>query len=405
MSARKPRRRRNGEGNIYQRPSGRWQGSLTVGTDGKGRQLRKYVSGATEQEVIAKLATLRLQHYNGTLPAEEMPLEALLLRWLDQKEGEVKPRTLESYTYHAHKHLIPFLGRNRLTRLSPLQLQAHFARIGKDHGPRTSNLARAVLNMALKQAVGWGLLIRNPLDGVAPIRIQERELKLWTPAQMEIFLRVASEHRYYALFYLAISTGLRSGELLGLQWPDISGTKLTVRRSVSTRSGGPVYSTPKTRSGQRAVSLGEDTLSVLSAHRKRQAELRAEKGARWEETGHVFTAQNGKVLYASNIAKISHRLQREARNRYRRYLKRTMEGEALRQELERLRNEESFPRLRFHDFRHLNVSIRRRLGQDAKVIADQVGHTDPSFTLRRYTHLFEDDREAAVVDLREHLRN
>ena len=176
------------------------------------------------------------------------------------------------------------------------------------------------------------------------------------------FLAVARPHRLYALFYTAIDTGLRHGELLALRWNDVQSDR---RKATASK-------TPK---GKRVVSLTPATRDVLDLHRERQAAEFSELGEEHGEDGLVFTSEVGTKLDQRNVTRLRHRLEAAA----------------------------SVPRATMHDLRHLNVSLRRNQKHDAKLIADQIGHADPAFTVRLYTHLFEEERQAAGIDLREAL--
>jgi integrase len=243
-------------------------------------------------------------------------------------------------------------------------------------GVRTANICRTVLYSALKQAIRWQLVMVNPVEAVDPLKETSREMTLWAPHEVVRFLEVAASHRLYALFYLVILTGLRRGEALGLCWQDVHGDNLMVRRSLTLVDGKPVLSPPKTAKGIRRVALSSDALSVLDEHRARQQALRefvgeAWGGSRWHDFDLVFTSELGTAIHPRNLERSWYVLQEKA----------------------------GVPRVRLHDLRHLNVSLRRKQGQDAKLIADQVGHTNPAFTMRLYTHLFDDDRRGAALSM------
>jgi integrase len=144
-----------------------------------------------------------------------------------------------------------------------------------------------------------------------------------------------------------------------------------VQRSVSWSEGQLIVSTPKTERGKRKVTLDRATLAVLEQHRKQQEAERNKAGEKYHSRGIVFCNRHGGYTKPRKLSQRWHELQIAA----------------------------NVARFRFHDLRHLNISLRRKLGQDAKLIADQVGHADPAFTIRQYTHLFEDDRSNAAVNL------
>ena len=189
-------------------------------------------------------------------------------------------------------------------------------------------------------------------------------------------MAAAKDHRLYALFYLAITSGLRSGELLGLKWEDLGNDAVRVRRSLKKEKGQLVLSSPKTERSQRRVTLAADTLAVLAAHREQQAAEIAYLGDAWEHPDHMFVSELGTYLDHRNVIRVWHRLQEKA----------------------------GVPRARLHDARHLHVSLLINHGLDPNTIADRVGHTDSTFTYKQYGHLFEAQRKAAAVPLAELLK-
>ncbi|CAA9575942.1 MAG: Phage integrase, site-specific tyrosine recombinase (ACLAME 2) [uncultured Truepera sp.] len=370
MARRRSTRRGRGEGSVFQRADGTWAGEVTTGYDEGGKQRRKTVYGKTQAEVLVKVAGVKQQLSLGTLSKSALTVKLYLEKWLAEKARTVKPRTQESYKYCAEKYLNPRLGRTKLDKLTPLQAQSALSEIADAHGARTSNLCRAVLFNAMKQAVRWRLLPYNPLEGVTRIKEQQREMTVWTADETLRFLSVAQTHRLYPLFYLAMATGLRCGELLGLQWGDLKGNVLHVRRTLLTRSGQPTYSTPKTERGVRRVALAEDVLSLLEAHRERVGSEHR------QGVSPIFVSDAGTLLNARNVTRVWHALQVTA----------------------------GVPKARLHDARHLHVSLLVKQGLDPRTIADRVGHTDPSFTLRKYSHMFEDQRQATAISLTDLLK-
>jgi integrase len=225
----------------------------------------------------------------------------------------------------------------------------------------------------LKQALRWQLIARNPVEAVDKLKDSPKAMTLWTAAQAVHFLETARTDRLYAAFHLLLVTGMRRGEVLGLQWDDIRGDVLYVRRSYTVSNGKPLMSTPKTEKGIRRVILSDDTLHVLRLHQERQA---AEKaycegiGLRWDG-GMVFTTEIGTPIHPRNFQRTWDKLQEVA----------------------------GVPHIRLHDARHLHASLLIRQGFDPRAVADRLGHSDPSFTLRTYSHAFEERRQAMAIGL------
>ena len=366
-----PKRRSPGEGSITRRKDGAWQGSITIGYDTNGKQRRRYASGRTQAEVRNKLHDLKTQHRAGKLPIQDIPFADYADTWLREKARQVKPRTIESYRYTMHHYLVPRLGAHLLSKLSTLILQTTLGAIADDVSPNTSNACRSLLYAALDQAVRWGLIPTNPTQHVPRLRHTKGDMQLWTAQQARQFLIAAKEHRLYALFYLTVTTGLRIGELLALQWSDLQDDRLHVRRTLTKHAGRHHLSSAKTARAQRVVTLAGDALEALLHHRQRQHAERENAGPGWEHPDHIFVTEIGTYLDHSNVRRVWNAIEQRA----------------------------GVPHARLHDARHLHVSLLVKHGIDARTIADRIGHTNAAFTLKQYAHVFDEQRAAAAVPL------
>lgn len=168
-----------------------------------------------------------------------------------------------------------------------------------------------------------------------------------------------------------MATRLRRGELLGFRWKDLESNLLHVRQSLVKVGSKLTLSTPKTRKGFRAVPLSPDVLEGLRLHRQRQEAEQAALGVYWPKTDLVFVSEVSTPLNPDNLKRVRNDLMHKA----------------------------GVPRVRLHDLRHLHASVAIRGGMDAKVLADRLGHARASFTLDRYTHLFESQRAKSAVNL------
>ncbi len=392
-------KRAHGEGSIYKRPFTRadgtayerWVSEADLGYQG-GKRIRKTVYGKTRQEVKVKLDEIKRQLAQGTFVDSKLGVGDYLEAWLKEVEGRVKPRTTELYTFIVNRYIKPRVGHVKLIKLAPLQVQEMVSGVAQDVGVRTANQCRTVLGIATRRALELQLIARNPVAAVKPLREEKREIILWTPHEASQFLKVASTHRLHTLFYLALATGMRRGELLGLRWGDIGATFLHVRQSLVLAGNQIAFSTPKTAKGQRCVTLTPDVVEVLEAHRLQQEANKEALGEGWPDTDLVFTTQIGTPIHPRNLERTWYTLREHSRKAVEKQLR----GEKSTKALKYVR---PLPLINFHGLRHFNVSMRIKQGQDAKVIADQVGHARASFTLDVYTHLFDEQRQAAGVSL------
>jgi integrase len=230
-----------------------------------------------------------------------------------------------------------------------------------------------ILRSALNDAMRDELLSRNVAQLVRPPGPSESDYvpEFLDPEQAQAVLDAAKGERLEALWRLAITGGLRKGELLGLCWDDVdlgNGT-VTVQRSVGRFVGeGLVDGQPKSRNSKRTIRIGPGMVTALHQHRRGQSRERLRMGRRWTEAGRVFTTPVGTTLDPDNITKEWHRLCDKA----------------------------GVPRIRFHGLRHTCASLMLAEGEPLEVIADRLGHGDTRVTSQVYAHIIDSLRQRAA---------
>ena len=391
-------KRANGEGTLSRRKdkAGKtigWRAAVTVGINEDGTQDRRWVSGKTQAEVQEKLRAFQADMHAGTMAdTEGLTVTAFMVRWADHKEREgLKPNTVQSYRDTARLYITPYIGRVKLEKLRPLDVEHMLSKMQKDGKSAVNRrYALRILSMALRQAVRWQMLPRNVADVISPPKAERPEMKTWTPEQVATFLDATQLHRLYAALYLSLMTGMRRGEVLGLKWEDVDfeRSRLMVRNNLVEvhRDGVPgkkqagkatvssiriELQTPKTAASRRTVALSAGTLSKLKEHQARQNGERKAAAEAWEENGYVFASELGGPTNPNYFYDQFKKLSKEAK----------------------------LPNIRLHDLRHTAASLMIRRGISPKVVSDRLGHTDPAFTLRIYTHLYDEQREEAAFDL------
>jgi integrase len=212
----------NGQGNIYKRivtrPNGstyeRWEAKLSLGYDNEGKRKRETIYGRSQDEVLKKLDSLKQQVSSGLYVDDKRTLAQYLADWIKHKALEVKPTSIEHYQHHITNSINPDLGSVQLRKLSPAQLRTWIADLSKRVSPNAANKARAVLRNALRQALKDGLIVCNPLEAVAPLKVEDKHKDLeWSVSEVVMFLNTARTQIHYAAFYLALNTGMRYGEV------------------------------------------------------------------------------------------------------------------------------------------------------------------------------------------------
>ncbi len=368
-----PKRNTSGMGSIYHRQDGYWCAMLTL-DDGR----RKALYGHTEDEVRQKLIKALKEKQDGTLLTEKAPtLSDFVDHWLeDVAEPKLKASTYVRYVAALDCHVLPTLGKVRLDKLTPQHLNRLYRdKLAAGLAPRHVGHLHRVLHVALKTAVRWGYIIRNVCDLVDPPRVSKTEQQAFTPEQARQFLAAIEGDPMQAYYVVALTTGMRSGELRALRWEDadLEAGTITVHRSLRrVYRLGWVESEPKTRSGWRTIPLIRPAVDALKAHRAKQAETRLQMGPLWEDHGRVFTNNIGKPLEDTNIAQRS---------------------------LRPLLAQAGLPQMRPHDLRHSCATVLKALGADLQVISSILGHSSIRITADLYTHVLSDSTKQAVERL------
>jgi integrase len=370
------------------RKRGRWSWTVIVelGADpvtGKRRQLWRAVKGP-KREAEALLVQLLHERDTGVeRPVGKQTVAAYLNRWLaDYVQPSLAPKTIVSYREVVHVHLIPTLGSLDLVALRPTHIQSLYTRLlasGRCDG-RGGLSARSVLryhqilHAALRQAVRWQLLVRNPADAVEAPRASRRELRATTPEQARAVMGAADATPFGPFVRLALLTGMRRGELLGLRWSDVDldGGALHVQQTAQRIDGqGIVFRQPKTRLSRRSIALSPDAVAVLRQHRRRQAEARLLAGSAYVDRDLVFATGLGTPIEPGNLRRSWLGIIRAA----------------------------GLPGLRIHDLRHAHATLMLRQGVHPKVVSERLGHASVNITLDTYSHVLPGLQEAAAAAL------
>jgi integrase len=366
---RKTRRRGNGEGSIFQRAdSNRWEATITVGYNTQGKRLRRTVYGWTKKEVQDKLTGLQSRKLDGTLgEPSKLTVAKFLERWLeDSARPTIRATTHANYKGVIEKHITPRIGGIGLIKLVPAHVQSLYAEMERNGASAyTRLLAHAVLRRALKQAVKWGIVVRNVCDAVEPPRIARVDIHPLTTEQVGTLFEAAANDRLEALYVLAVGAGMRLGELFGLQWTDVDlkAGAVTVQHTLSELNGTLTLAEPKTAKSRRRIELPDIAVAALLSHRRRML-ADGHASSPW-----VFCNQHGTPLRRSHFH---------------------------RQEFKPLLKKAELPDIRFHDLRHTSATLLLSQGVHPKVVQERLGHSQISVTMDTYSHVMPGmGREAA----------
>jgi integrase len=361
--------RANGDGDVFPRKNK--EGKITsyrgayVGPDGK----RRYVSGKTKEDARKALREARAGADAGLVfDAGKQTTGAYLDLWLaDSVKDTLRQRTFERYEQIVRVHIKPAIGRVKLKALTPAHARALYRqKLDSGLSPRTVNYIHVTLHKALSQAVADGLVPRNAAQVKAP-RPEKPEIKPLSPDQARklIATAYATGDRYAALYVVALHTGMREGEMLGLRWDDLdldaTTPMLRVRRTLSETRTGHKFELPKSGKG-RSIKLSSKAVDALRSHRAKQAEEKLRLGSLWQDNGLVFSTTTGTTTSGTNLLG--------------RYFK-------------PLLKQADLPAIRLHDLRHTCATILLMAGKHPKYVQELLGHASMSITLDTYSHVIE----------------
>ena len=374
MAAKQRKRSAAGSGSLRQRKDGTWEGRYTyvdeLGATRRGsvysksqsdcqKKLNAALNAADKQEQVEKPSRVTLQGWFET--------------WLTDYCRSLKPATQDDYKRKADRHIIPALGTVYLVKLTPMQVQRWVNRLSDGHGeqkglsPKSVKNIHGILHSALKQAVSSGLLKTNPADNTKLPSVKKPELKPLMDENVNAFLRAIRGHRHENLFLVALFTGMRQSELLGLQWRDVDfeSARVIVRRQLQREKGkgGAYYFVDETKSGKdRIVPLAPSVVKVLRNQQRQQAEWQLQAGEIWSnEYGLIFTDEAGRHLTHRSVYHF----------------------------FKKVVTEIGCPEVRFHDLRHSCAILELQAGVPVKAVQEQLGHYSSAFTMDVYAAVSE----------------
>ena len=368
----------NGQGTVYPRKNKQgkvigYRGSYFA-PDGK----RRYVFAKKRSDAERALRQAMTDAERGLVfEPGTVTVEGYLDRWLaDSVKGTVRRSTFVQYESVVNRHIAPALGRLKLKSLTPAHVRALYRnKLDSGLAPRTVQYILVTLHKALKQAVMDGLIPRNVTEAVKAPQAHKKEVRPLDTTQIKALLSAARGGRLQALYVLAIHTGLRRSEILGLKWTDVDLETgiLSVQRSLDTDG---TFNPPKRNKSRRTVKLTGRAAEALKGHRARQNEERLRLGSLWEDHDLVFPNRVGKPMNADNLY---HR------------------------EFKPLLKKVGLSGFTFHSLRHTSATLLLSKNVNPKIVQEMLGHATISQTMDTYSHVMPGMGDVAATALEEAL--
>jgi integrase len=357
-------------GHIRKRGKRSWAVVIDLGRDPDGRRKQKWHTiRGTKNDAVRRLTEILHSLDSGLyIEPSKLTVEIYLEKWLEVVKANITGKTFERYQEIVRRHLAPALGTLPLPKLTPLHIQSHYSKaLEKGRLDGSGGLSaqtvlhhHRILREALHQAVRWQLLARNPADAVDPPKPKRTEMRALSESETAWLLEVTAGTRLYVPILLAVTTGVRRGELLAVRWRDIDldNETLAVRRSIEETRSGIKFKEPKTAKGRRLISLPALTVEILRDHRAQQQAEKDKLGGFYHENDLVLSAPDGQIWKPETFTGLYFKMTRRVGIK-----------------------------LRFHDLRHTHASHLLRAGVNAKIVSERLGHSTVGITLDVYSHV------------------
>ncbi len=360
-------KRAAGEGNIRKRTDGRWEGRYIAGHDSAGKPIPKNVLGKSQAEVKEKLrkALDECQRIDFSR-ADDFTVESWLRLWYETySKPNIREATQERYWNHIRFHIIPEIGKIKLTKLTGRQVQTMYNNV-RDHGrvkrgpkdKRDSSLSPSyirslhrMLHMALERAVKEQLILRNPCDDVILPKVDRKEMKILKPENIKAYLEEADQRGVLPMMFLELCSGLRKGELIALLWSDLDIQNKTIsvsKQAVRVKGGGVKVTVPKTSTSIRIEPIPQEAIDLLITEHQKHP-----------DNPYMFPSPvMGGMYYPDAVNTLNTKILKSL----------------------------GLEHIRFHDLRHTFATMALQSSVDIRTVSGMLGHADPGFTLRTYTH-------------------
>nr|WP_316622171.1 tyrosine-type recombinase/integrase [uncultured Ruminococcus sp.] len=378
-------KRQNGKGTLRKRKDGRWEGRFNAGVDDNGKKKVKYVLAKTRSECAVRLKNA-IEEYEKEqeiidrcdfLDDPNPTLKQWSQVWLTSYcKGIIRDATYENYRFFFDKYINPNMGDIHLKSISTVNCQQFLMKmyttgriISTKRGKAGTGLSlktvknfKIALHACLQKAVNEGLIEKNPVSGVILPKEPKKEMQTLKADELGAFLAETKKEGLYEFYFLELTTGLRLGEILALEWSDLDENQKVIRVNKSARrvKGGMEVNPPKTQASIRTITISDECLRLLIALRNRQP---------------VGT----KLMFPSPVTGSYY------------------DPKAVTKKLHKLQERAGIPQIRFHDLRHSFATLSIEQGMDIKTISHMLGHTDAGFTMNTYMHV-TDTMQQKVAD-------
>lgn len=353
-----------------------WYFVIEVGEGAERKRIKRRGFRIKQDALDAERELLNQLKQGLNLNASKTLYRDFMADYLRDKKAKVKKRTLDTYAGLINKHILPKLGDLALGEITPRHIQNLYNDILESGALSEENLQKihTLINESLKKAAGWDMIVKNPAAVVDRPSAPAKEMQYWTETESQIFLSVARTDRYYCAFLLAITTGMRQGEILGLRIQDVdTKNRMISVRQILNHDGKTLEAGAKTASGIRSIGIDKVTAGELDKLIRRVREEKMLHRDVYEENDLLICTAYGTPVSPRNLNRSFYRIIEQINTELEKQRENGMQVELLKE-------------IRFHDLRHSHVVMLLKMRENNKRIAERMGWSSVKM-LDRYSHI------------------
>lgn len=365
-------------GQIIKRSDKTWIVRIFMGRDARGsrRYLNKTIKGKKKDALSYLSKTLTAISTGTFVEPSLLTVDEYLDRWLEAAaRPRVSQRTADGYAGLLERYISPTIGHKRLENLQPLDIQKVYGEmLARGLSARVVRHAHSALHNALKQAIKWGMIVRNPSDLAELPKVAHKERRVLSSSEATLFLEATNIMPHGLIFEFALLSGMRPEEYLALQWSDVDMTRSTVqvRRALVRHKKSWSFEDTKTTRSRRTIFLPAPLLERLAAHKRKQAAARLKLGSVWQAFDLIFCSEQGTPHTIPNLT-------------YRYFRPILVKA--------------NLPRIRLYDLRHSCATLLLSENEHPKVVSERLGHASITLTLDTYSHVLPTMQQGATARL------
>jgi integrase len=373
------------KGTVFKRGN-TWTYVVDIGRDSKtGKRKQKSKGGfRTKKEADSSLrkVLLEVEEDRYLEPSKEI-FSTFFEKWFFKHyANRVSITTYNSKKYVVNKHLIEdnIFNNKVISKITTKDIDDFYdIKLDEGLGPAYIRIMHNLLRQSFEQAKLWNMINSNPVINASPPPIKDCDIDTWTKDEVSRFLKCIRSESIYIAFVIAIYTGLRRGEVLGLKWADIDFKTqvINIRRSLACTDNGLILKEVKTKSSRRQISISPLVINELLAHKEQQDSLKKRLGLIFNDEDLVVTDELGGRKDPRNLLR----------------------------QMERLIKKAGVKRISFHGIRHTHATLMLTNGENIKVVADRLGHSRASTTLNFYAHSIPAMDANAAISFENFLNN